>query len=121
MWRYSCYGAAVIMAYGGTVLLFFTGTQIEFLGAPMDAGAMVMGARTAPLFLAMALLYLVMSPVEPGVLRSRFAAVSAFYLSLIAVLGVWHWMQGMVTSAVFPAVAAEAVMAAVFLAQIRSR
>lgn len=121
MWKYSCYGAAIILLYAGLVLLFSPSTQVVFVGAPLDAGAEVMGARSAPLFLAMALTFVLFSSLEASTLRRRFAAIAAFFWSLIAVLGTWHWMQDMVTASVFGAVVVEAVVAVTFIAQIRSR
>ncbi|MEM8591090.1 MAG: hypothetical protein AAGF13_01045 [Pseudomonadota bacterium] len=121
IWKVTCYIAAAVLADVGVVLLVTPVTQIAFLGAPLDAGAAVMGTRSAPLFLAMALVFVLFAPLEASTLRRRFAAIAAFFWSLIVATGTWHFLQGAVSGDVFGAVVVEGVLALVFLAQIRSR
>lgn len=119
MFRWASYGAVLIFAYVGFVLLVMPSAQIATLGLAVDAGGQVMGRRSGVLYLLVAALGLYFAHQPPGEARTVFATLWALSLVMVAGIGTQDLLVGRAERAIILVIAVECVMAAALLFTMR--
>ena len=113
-WRITCIFSGLVLLYVGLAFLLWPSAHIALLAAPEDVSGRIMGARSAALYGALALLLFLFAGHDELRVRRAISLVGIVAFGGLALIGLTHILQGAVGAGVWLAILAETATAAVF-------